>query len=113
MNVETAPEGGSGNPAGTAGYVLKSTVEAWCRGVIENTITPDAAPTALGDLWRDGFIAGALAVRATTDREIARLQHDVNAWYVRANYTPEQVAEMRRKASYLQANINWETGVIA
>lgn len=46
-------------------------------------------------------------------RELARLEHDVNAWYVKANYSPEEVAAMRRKASYLQANIDWSTGVVA
>lgn len=101
------------DPAVAAGYVSKATVSAWCRGAIEDTIAPHTLPAPLGDLWRDGFMAGALAVKAKTDREIARLQDDVNHWYVSANYSPAEIAEMRRKASYLQANIDWETGVIA
>ncbi|WP_194763963.1 hypothetical protein [Microbacterium sp. UFMG61] len=46
-------------------------------------------------------------------RQIQRLEHDVNHWYIAANYSPAEIAEMRRKASYLQANIDWETGVVA
>lgn len=106
------PEAAPKNPAVAAGFVSKATVADLCRGVIEDRVSPHELPTPLGDLWRDGFMAGALAVKATTDREIARLQDDVNHWYVAANYSPAEIAEMRRKASYLQAHINWDTGVV-
>lgn len=111
MNRRSRPEAAL-DPAVAAGYVLKSDISRMCRGVIEDTIEPHKLPDPLADLWRDGFMVGALAVKATTDREIARLQEDVNHWYVSANYSPAEIAEMRRKASYLQAHINWETGVV-
>ena len=113
MNAEARSEAGSEDSAVAAGSVLKSDIARLCRGVIEDRIAPHKLPTPLHDLWADGFIEGANQARAQSAEQIARLEHDVNAWYVRANYTPEQVAEMRRKASYMQAHINWETGVVA
>lgn len=93
--------------------VLKSDIARLCRGVIEDQIAPHALPTPLHHLWVDGFMEGANQARARSAEEIARLEHDVNHWYVSANYTPAEIAEMRRKASYLQAHIDWETGVVA
>lgn len=113
MNDETAPEGGSGNPAVAAGYISKSTIASLCHGAISDQIPPHSLPTPLADLWRDGFVEGATRVRTEMRREIERLEHDVNHWYIAANYNPEEIAEMRRKASYLQANIDWVTGVVA
>lgn len=96
-----------------AGLVKKSTIADLCHGAIADQIAVHQLPAPLADLWRDGFIEGATQVRTSMRREIERLEHDVNTWYVNANYSPAEVAEMRRKASYLQANIDWATGVVA
>lgn len=96
-----------------AGLMSKSTITDLCHGAITDQISVNALPAPLADLWRDGFIEGATQVRTAMRREVARLEQAVNHWYVSANYSPEEVAEMRRKASYAQANINWTTGVIA
>lgn len=101
------------NPAVAAGSVFKSDISRMCRGVVNDTIAPHDLPIPLADLWRDGFAEGAAQTRARMQPEIDRLEHDVNHWYVAARYTPTQIAEMRAKASYMQAHINWETGVIA
>lgn len=113
MNVETPAGRGLEESAVAADLVSKSTIARWCRGVIEDLIAPHELPAPLADLWADGFMEGAAQARAQAAGEIARLEHDVNHWYVNANYSPAEIAEMRRKASYLQAHINWETGVVA
>lgn len=113
MNDESTPEGALEISAVAAGFISKSRITELCHGAIADRISPHNLPEPLADLWRDGFIEGATQVRTIMRRELARLEHDVNAWYVKANYSPEQVAEMRRKASYLQKNIDWSTGVVA
>lgn len=96
-----------------AGFISKSRIAALCHGAIADQISPNRLPAPLADLWRDGFVEGATQVRSSMRREIERLEHDVNHWYVAANYSPSEIAEMRRKASYVQANIDWATGVVA
>lgn len=113
MNGKSRPEAAPKDSAVAAGSVLKSDIARLCRGVIEDRIAPHRLPTPLHDLWVDGFMEGANQARARSAEEIARLEHDVNHWYVSANYSPAEIAEMRRKASYLQAHIDWETGVVA
>lgn len=113
MNDESRPEAAPEDPAVAAGYISKSKIAALCHGAIADQIAPHQLPAPLADLWRDGFIQGALQARTTLQREIDRLEHDVSHWYVAATYSPAQIAEMRRKASYLQADIDWATGVVA
>jgi hypothetical protein len=96
-----------------AGFISKSTITELCHGAISNLVPIDRLPSPLADLWRDGFVEGATQVRTQMRREIERLEHDVNHWYVSASYSPAQIAEMRHKASFTQSNIDWATGVVA
>ena len=41
-------------------------------------------------------------------RELARAEHSADHWYMKANYTDEEIAEMRRRASLgLDENGEW------
>lgn len=112
MNAESRPEAAPEIPAVAAGFVSKSTIRELCYGAIADHVPVHRLPAPLADLWRDGFVEGATQVRTAMRREIERLESDVNHWYVAANYSPVEIAEMRRKASYLQSHINWATGVV-
>jgi len=96
-----------------AGFISKSRVNDLCRGVISDDLPAHLLPAPLADLWRDGFIEGANQTRAQLAQQIRQLEYDVNHWYVAANYSPDEIADMRRRASYLQARIDWSTGVVA
>lgn len=100
-------------PAVAAGFISKSRVVELCHGAISDRLPVHELPAPLADLWRDGFVEGATRVRSELRGQIERLECDVNHWYVAANYSPDEISEMRRKASYLQANIDWATGVVA
>lgn len=65
--------------------------EATVREVLEDRRAPHELPFALAALWRDGFHAGAQAVRERT----AALEDDANYWYWRA-VDPEAHADRMR-----------------
>lgn len=45
--------------------------------------------------------------------ENARLQAECDHWYVASHYSRDEIAEMRRRASYEGKQINWSTGAVA
>lgn len=65
--------------------------------VLNGERAPHELPPAAHDLWRDGFHAGAAAVRA----RLARAEADADYWYFEANNPDEARARRAELASGL------------
>ncbi|MDQ4213777.1 hypothetical protein [Microbacterium capsulatum] len=83
-----------------------------CAAVLTGEREPHELPAWLWDLWRDGFTEGAAQTRATSNREIARLNAEVDYWYVKRKHSPAKIAALRLEASKTGRRIDWDRGVV-
>ncbi|WP_100811946.1 MULTISPECIES: hypothetical protein [unclassified Microbacterium] len=75
--------------------------------ILTQSRDPHELPAELHDLWRDGFHAGAAAMRAQRDQAEAAADY----WYLRANHSATQIREMQLRAMDEGWRVYWRTGM--